>query len=317
MAIQLTPEALRAIFPKAPDAVLAAFMAKQPILEKFGVNHTRNRLKFAFAQVEHETSGFTLMRENSNYTPQRAVQIWPSRFKSVQDVFAKTCSAANDPDFRTKLMDTVYGGRMGNRPGTKDGSTYIGRGGPQLTGRDCYTNVARITGVPIDKTPALAEQGQYQPEMMSGFVDWKKLNTKADLGDFKGYVKAWNGGLIGMADREHQLAGNDPIINRLSEVERITPIAAMLPGKPPTAEPPKEVENDATANERRTRKAAVGVGAAGGANEGAKSTGTVQPDKVPLPPHIAWALVGFGLAAAIVATVLITRKLATLKANWN
>lgn len=318
MPIALTADGLRKIFPRAPEAVIAAFVAKQHVLDRAGVNHTRNRLAFAFAQVEHESAGLTHLRENINYTPQRAAEVWKSRFHgSVSEVYTKTGSFPGDPEFRTKLIDHVYGGRMGNRPGTHDGSIYIGRAGPQLTGRDCYAAVGKAAGVDLVNNPALAERAEYQPEALAGFVNWKGLNAKADLGDFKGYVRVWNGGLIGYADREAQLAGNDPFIARLEAVNAIKPVAKELPGKPPTPDPPKNAIDAATPNERRSRKGGAAVGGAGGANEGATQTGTVQPDKAPLSSTTAWVCIGIGVALVIVATVLIARKRNIIKANWN
>lgn len=318
--IELTQDGLRKIFPKAPDAIIAAFVAKQAVLGRAGVNHTRNRLAFAFAQVEHESSGYTRLRESTAYTPARAAQVWPSRFHSEADVYAKVRSYPGDPEFRSKLMDSVYGGRMGNRPGTRDGSLYIGRGGPQLTGRDCYIAVGKAAGIDLALNPAFAERAEYQPDVLAGFIDWKKLSAKADLGDFRGYVKVWNGGLIGMADREHQLAGNDPYIKRLESVTAIKPVANELPGKPPTKEPPKQATDAVTTKERAARTGGVATGGAGVAGEGAKQTGTIAPDKPPpsiLSPMVTYTLIAIGVVVFFVASILIARKIATVKANWK
>lgn len=317
--IQLTPAALRSIFPKAPQPIIDAFVAKQDVLTRKGVNHTRNRLAYAFAQVEHESSGYTHLRENIGYTAARAAQVWPSRFSSEASVYAKVGSYPGDPEFRSKLMDSVYGGRMGNRPGTHDGSLYIGRGGPQITGRDGYVNTGKHGGIDIASNPAKAERAEYQPEILAGFIDWKGLNAKADLGDFSGYVKTWNGGLIGMADRQAQLAGNDPIIKRLEAVDAIAPVVKDLPGKPPTAEPPKEAIDATTKKERAARAGGAASGGAGGAGEATKSS-TTQPDKhAPafLSPVVTWTLIGIGVAIVIIATILIARKAAIVKANWK
>lgn len=321
MAIVLTADALRKIFPKAPQPIIDAFVAKQDVLDRAGVNHTRKRLAYAFAQVEHESSGYTHLRENINYTAARAAQVWPNRFRSEADCYAKVGSYPGDPDFRTKLIDNVYGGRMGNRPGTHDGSLYIGRGGPQITGRDGYVNVGTHGRVNIAVNPQLAETASVQPELLAGFIDWKGLNAKADLDDFKGYVKIWNGGVIGLADREVQLAGNDPFINRLEAANTIAPVVKDLPGKPPTAAPPKEAIDATTTKERAARAGGVVGGGAGGAGEASKTqTGTVQPDKKPSPflsPVVTWTLIGVGVAVFIIATVLIMQKAATVKANWK
>lgn len=69
----------------------------------------------------------TPKRENMNYRAARIREVWPSRPEAVQ--------FAGNP---RGLANSVYGGRLGNRPGTDDGWTYRGGGVDQLTGRDNY-----------------------------------------------------------------------------------------------------------------------------------------------------------------------------------
>jgi putative chitinase len=325
MPIELTADGLRAIFPKAPQPILDALLARQDELTKAGVNHTRQRLAYALANAEHETGGFTIknLTESIAYTAERAAQIWPSRFKdangkpSAAVVRAKYGTA---PGWQLKLFVDVYGSRMGNRPGTSDGSTFIGRGAPQITGRDGYRNVGQRCGRDLVAAPVLACAAEHQAAILAGFIDWKGLNAKADVGDWKGYVKAWNGGHIGMADREARLAGNDPVIARFANVERIKPVAKALPGAPPTPAPPKDVVDAATKKERAAVKVGTGGTVVGGAGEAAKKTTTTteQPAAPPalLSPLVTWSLIGAGVAVVIVAAILIARKKAVLKANW-
>jgi putative chitinase len=231
MPIKLTKEAMRAIFPRAPQAVIDAFVAKQDVLTKAGINATRNRLAFFFANIEHECGGFTIpgLTENINYTAARMAQVWPNRFKSASAVQAKYGQAAG---WQKKSFDDIYGGRMGNRPGTSDGSTYIGRGGPQWTGRDGYAALQRLTGLPVLDVPSMASQLDMQPEICAAFWTWKNLNRFADANDFLGCVKAWNGGTNGMADRQQLMAGNDPILKKL---ETVATISAAVPAEKATA----------------------------------------------------------------------------------
>lgn len=316
MTIQLTADGLRKIFPHAPQAVLDAFLKKQGVLDRVGVTHTRTRLSYFFSNIEHECGGFSIknLTENINYTADRAAQIWPSRFASG-DVVRQRYGTA--PGWQLKMFDDVYGNRMGNRPGTRDGSTYIGRGGPQWTGRDGYTQLQAATGIPAVGTPSLAAVHDNQPEVCAAFWDWKKLNAKADAGDFRGCVKLWNGGTIGMADRLAQMAGNDPVINRLQNVERILPATTTLPGAPPTPKPPQEVIDEATKKERASQKAGAAGAITGGAGEAAK-TATEQPAKPPalLSPVVTYTLIGVGVAVLVVATILIARKKAAVIRNW-
>jgi hypothetical protein len=48
--IELTRESLRAVFPRAPEAVIEAFVTKQEVLTKVGVNATRTRLAYFSGQ---------------------------------------------------------------------------------------------------------------------------------------------------------------------------------------------------------------------------------------------------------------------------
>jgi putative chitinase len=164
-------------------------------------------------------------------------QVWPNRFSGAAAVQAKYGTGAG---WQKKAFDDIYGNRMGNRPGTPDGSTYIGRGGPQWTGRDGYAALERLTGLPAVINPAVASQIDKQPEVCVAFWTWKNLNRFADAGDFTGCVKAWNGGTNGMADRLALKAGNDPILARLENV------SAIAPSIPEPLAPPKPAVSTAT-----------------------------------------------------------------------
>lgn len=313
MTIRLTAADMRAIFPRAPQDILDAFVEKQDqVLTPAGINHTRPRLKFFFANIEHECGGFTIpnLTENINYTAARMAQVWPNRFKSAAAVQAKY---GTSPGWQKKAFDDIYGNRMGNRPGTQDGSTFIGRGGPQWTGRDGYAQCAKRTGLPALDSPASLSRHDMQPEVCAAFWSWKNLNVKADTGDFVGAVKLWNGGTNGLADRRALMAGNDATIDRMKDIEVALGNAS---GQPPTAKPPKDVVDDATKKERAARTAAAGAGAAGVGNEGAKTSGTIAADAAPMSSTVAYALVGAAVVIAIVATVLIARKKAAVIKNW-
>jgi putative chitinase len=233
--VRLTAALLLSIFPDAPDTVIDAFVEKQGVLLSVGVNKTRQRLGYFFANVHHETAGFTikLLTENINYSAARMAQVWPNRFKSAAAVQAKYGTAAG---WQKKAFDDIYGNRMGNRPGTSDGSLYIGRGGPQVTGRDGYAEIGKRVGVDLVSAPDLACNHSIQPEICAAFWDWKGLNKYADAGNFIGCVKLWNGGTNGLPDRQVQLARITKILQgaewgALAEV-------GIPTSKPATQKPP-------------------------------------------------------------------------------
>lgn len=223
--INLTPAALRQIFPRAPQAVLDAFAPGQASLAKAGLLDTQERLSYCLANLHAETGGFSIknLTENINYTGERMAAVWPNRFPSAAAVRAKY---GTDFGWQRKAFDDIYGSRMGNRSGTSDGSRFIGRGGPHITGRDGYAEIGRRIGVDLINNPEAASQPELQPAIAAAFWDWKKMNAKADAGDFLGCVKAWNGGTNGLAERKAQLA-------RISKIVAGLPRGATQPVKTP------------------------------------------------------------------------------------
>lgn len=222
MPLRLGRSDWRAIFPDAPQTVIDAFTNDPGPLDEAGITATRTRLAYALANVEHECGGFAIadLTENIRYTARRMAAVWPNRFSSEADVKRKYGTAAG---WQKKAFDDIYGRRMGNRPGTSDGSTYIGRGGPQVTGRDGYRQVGSRCGLDLVNNPELAAVHKHQPAILAAFWSWKQLNAFADAGDFTGCIKRWNGGLIGDRERRERLSGNDPIIRRLTTVATIMP----------------------------------------------------------------------------------------------
>lgn len=231
MPLKLDAAAWRAIFPRAPKRVIDAFAANQGALDAAGITATKTRLAYALANVEHECGGFTIpnLTENINYTAERMAKVWPNRFKSAAEVKKRYGTGKG---WQLKAFDDIYGGRMGNRKGTSDGSRHIGRGGPQITGRDGYREVGKRAGLDLENKPELASAPEHQPAILAAFWSWKNLNRYADAGDFLGCVKAWNGGTNGLADRQAQMKGNEPIIERLKLVDKVAGKVAEAPAKP-------------------------------------------------------------------------------------
>lgn len=212
--LQVSAAQWRQIWPRAPQAVIDAFASKPEALIKAGVLTTRNRMAFFCANIEHECGGFTIphLTENINYTAERMAQVWPNRFASAAVVRSKY---GTGPGWQIRAFNDIYGNRMGNRPGTADGSTFIGRGGPQWTGRGGYAALQGLTGIATLADPTSVSKLDMQPEVCAAFWTWKNLNAYADRNDFLGAVRAWNGGTNGLADRKAQMAGNSAIISRL------------------------------------------------------------------------------------------------------
>ncbi len=213
-----------------------------------------------------------------------------------------------DPIDKRMFFNVVYGTRMGNRPGTDDGWNYIGRGGPQWTGHDGYAQVEKQTGLPALRNPSIVSQLDMQPEVCAALPKWKNLNRFADVGDFKGYRKAWNGGYIGIADVEEKLRGNDPIVKQLIFSDDISPTLKELPGSPPTKDPPQQVFDDTTTTERNSRTGGVAVAGVSAVDASATKIA---------PSMLTYTCIGLGVVIFVTAIVLIYRKHEAVRKNWT
>lgn len=167
---------------------LAAASALITALRKYGLTDPP-RIVNMLANCGAE-SGFRLVAENLNYSAARLMQVWPNRFPTM----ASTVGYANSPE---ALANKVYGGRMGNdQPG--DGWRFRGRSWPQLTGREAYAAVARITGLDLLTDPDLILTFLGAAEGACGFWQWKGLSVLADAGRAQDLRIRWNGGTNGL-----------------------------------------------------------------------------------------------------------------------
>lgn len=174
--VRLSLATMRTVFPGAPDTIISAFVEKQGVFSAVGLDQTRQRLAYCFANLHAETGGFTIknLTEDINYAVARMAVVWPNRFASAAAVQAKYGTAAGWP---LKAFDDIYGNRMGNRLGTSDGSRFIGRGGPQITGRDGYAKIGKRIGVDLVSAPDLACNHALQPGIAAAFWDWKGMTS--------------------------------------------------------------------------------------------------------------------------------------------
>jgi putative chitinase len=208
--IVLTESLLKKVIPNAPKDIVAAFLKNQTIMND--VLADADSAALAFAHIKAETNGYALrgLTENINYTAQRMVAVWPNRFASVAVVQARFGTGQN---WQLRAFDEIYGNRMGNRPHTGDGSKYIGRGGPQITGRDGYAEIGKRINRDLVNNPVLATSADLQPAILEAFWDWKNLNrfVAGDKVDVVGSRKVWNGGTNGLAEVQKEFKRLRPI----------------------------------------------------------------------------------------------------------
>jgi len=162
-------------------------------------------LVHAMAQFSWECNAGLEMVENLNYSAQGLSKTWPSRFNS-----STAARYAHSPKM---IADLVYGGRMGNAPPpSDDGWNYRGRGLPQLTGRENYTNISKKLDFDLIEDPDLVNDPAHALEV--GFVDFIACGcvAPAEADDVVGVTRHLNGGVIGLAGRKMWLAKWRPVL---------------------------------------------------------------------------------------------------------
>ncbi len=167
-----------------------------------------NKLELAhlLAQCNHESANFTRMVENLNYSVTGLLTTFPKYFTTTTaNKYGRTL---NQPANQSEIANIAYGGRMGNRPGTNDGSDFRGRGVIQLTGRDNYTlfnQWLKANGYNFDVIARPDEVGINQElQLLSAIWFWQahKLSVSAQKDDVAAVTKLINGGTNGLAERE-------------------------------------------------------------------------------------------------------------------
>lgn len=193
----LTAELIRSLAPRARQDYVDALVNGGDVLEKAGINSPVRLAQF-LANVSHEVGGFTIVRENMNYSKERIKAVWPTRPEAVK--------FAGKP---RELANSVYNGRMGNRKGTDDGWNFRGGGMIQLTGRDSYERFGRELGIPLAEHPELIEDATVS--LKAAAWEFSKFVTFCDRGDvgFRAVCNGINRGNvaskldpIGWADRQ-------------------------------------------------------------------------------------------------------------------
>lgn len=164
---------------------------------KYDISTPKRQAAF-IGQCSHESANFKTLEENLNYSPERLMQVWPSRFPDM----ATAIKYGHQPQL---LANKVYAGKLGNNQ-ENDGWNFHGRGLIQLTGRENYANCGQALGVDLIATPNLLTIPEYAALSAGWFWNRKQLNSLADSGDFDTMTKRINGGLNGLDDRKAKIA---------------------------------------------------------------------------------------------------------------
>jgi putative chitinase len=182
----ITAAQLIAVMPRAdPGRYLAPL---NQAMAEYSIDANAARTAMFLAQVAEETGGLTRLEENMNYSAERLLAVWPSRFTP-----ATATLYAHDP---AALADFVYADRMGNGDEQSgDGWRFHGRGGPMLTGRTNYTSAGFSLGIPDLATypDQVATNATIAMRTAAWFFAQIGGNALADAGDFDRLSAKWNG----------------------------------------------------------------------------------------------------------------------------
>jgi putative chitinase len=163
--------------PCADELQPEMFSAGMPDLQSF------------FAQYLYETAMLEKLEESLQYTAERIVQVWPSRFPN-------TAAALPYMYAPQKLANFVYANRMGNgAPESGDGWNYRGR--PMLTGRAAYARVGDLIGQDLLGLPHLIQQPHYGLQAMRAW--WEGTIPDGVLSDQAQIRRRVQGGSEGLA----------------------------------------------------------------------------------------------------------------------
>jgi predicted chitinase len=141
-----TEQEFRKFAPKAREEYVRSFMAGEQYLREAGVLDSNLTLTHFIAQAAAETGGFTILRENMNYTTVARIRaVWPARTRKYSDAWIQRNLVKN----AVQLSDFSYGGRLGNRKGTTDGYDFRGGSWFQTTGKYNVAKYAKALDIPM------------------------------------------------------------------------------------------------------------------------------------------------------------------------
>lgn len=203
MAINLI-DAIRQVAPNARDNYLDALRRGDVLFQEHNLT-TPLRMAHFLAQALHETGGFTILRENMNYSPARLIQIFGVNHHSAAITAAEAEQIARQPE---AIAERVYGlgnprkaRELGNtQPG--DGFRFRGNGVLQTTGRSNHRRMGEACGLDFEDNPELITAPAHA--LKPALHEWTEnnLNVCADKNDLRTITLRINGGLIGLNERE-------------------------------------------------------------------------------------------------------------------
>lgn len=186
------------------------------------------RIKHFLGQCCIESTFFTKLEENLNYSAKRMTEVWPNRFPTLDSA----ATYANNP---IALANKTYGGRMGNTA-PNSGWNYRGSSLKQITGFDNFDAFNKWIHTLFPNAPDFVKNPDFlrtlEWSVWPGIWYWvsNKCYLFADKDDVKGLTRAINGGLTGYEERVKATAVAGKIFNMKTN-------PAPTPAPPKTPDP--------------------------------------------------------------------------------
>ncbi|EAM6531989.1 glycoside hydrolase family 19 protein [Salmonella enterica] len=169
-------------------------------MSEFGITVPLDQAMFT-AQAGHESSGFTRLVENFNYSIAgltgfiRAGRIPPDQASTLG---RKACEKALPLERQRVIANLAYSKRMGNN-GPGDGWNYRGRGLIQITGLNKYRDCGNALRTALVAYPDLLAQDTYAARSAAWFFAIKGCLKYS--GDLVRVTQTINAGQNGICDR--------------------------------------------------------------------------------------------------------------------
>lgn len=192
----ITLNLLQNLFPRTKSTILQSYVKSLNDICGFYEINTAERIAMFLAQVGHESAGLSVIEENLNYRADRLMVVFPKYFKNVNPA-----DYAFNPQ---KIANRVYANRMGNGDESSgDGFKFRGRGLIQLTGKNNYNAFASDIKMNIDQVVLYLSTPEGATKSAGWFWNKNGLNQWADDSDVVTVTRKINGGIHGLAEREH------------------------------------------------------------------------------------------------------------------
>ena len=193
----ITLSFLQSLCPSTKITLLGQYApALNDVMDYYEIQ-SQHRIAGFLAQVIHESGGFTLIKENLNYSADGLRKTFGKYFRTIE----LANQYARKPEM---IANRVYANRMHNGDeASGDGYRFCGRGLIQITGRENYTNLAEALEMSLEDCVSYLETPEGACSSAGWFWDTNQLNDYCDSGDFIMLTKRINGGTNGLEDRRH------------------------------------------------------------------------------------------------------------------